>query len=128
MGPSAVLAATSTVTGPVAAPAGTIATICVSLQLLTVAATPSNVTTLSLWLGPNPAPAIVTVEPMEPADGDMPVIESASITVNETPGPGKPLTVTFTGPFVAFVGTFTEMLVSLQRRACATTPLESPST
>ena len=113
MGPSAVLPATSTVTGPVAAPAGTIATICVSLQLLTVAATPSKVTMLSLWLDPKPAPEIVTLEPTVPADGAMPVIERASITEKETPVLGNPPTVTVTGPLVAFKGTTAVMLVSL---------------
>src|SRR5580700_8081531 len=69
-GPSPVVPPTSTVTGPVEAPAGTTTVIEVSLQLVTVAGTVSNVAVLLLWVAPNPAPLIVTVEPTIPEGGE----------------------------------------------------------
>lgn len=94
-----------------------------SLQLVGVAGTLSKVTTLSLWVAPKPAPEIVNEDPTKPEEVEIPVIASASITLNVTPVLENPLTVTVTGPVVAFRGTFTEILVSLQRKTCAETPL-----
>src|SRR5271156_808486 len=84
VGPSAVVVATSTVTGPVEAPDGTTAVIFVSFQVTTLATVPLNVTTPSLWLAPKPVPVIVTVAPTAPAVGDIAVTERGSSTVNET--------------------------------------------
>jgi hypothetical protein len=53
--------------------------------MIPVAVVPLNVTTLSLWVEPNPSPVIVTVEPTDPAVGEIPVMESGSMTVNVTP-------------------------------------------
>jgi hypothetical protein len=61
-GPCPVSDATVMLTGPLVAPAGTEAVICVSLQLLTVAKAPLNCTVLVLWLAPKPLPLIVTDE------------------------------------------------------------------
>src|SRR5215471_5095856 len=60
-GPWPVMPPTVTITGPVAAPSGRTATICVSLQLvIVVAAAPLNHTVLVPWVAPNPEPEIVT--------------------------------------------------------------------
>src|ERR1700722_10449610 len=53
---------------------GTVATICVALQLLTVAATPFNLTVLVPCEAPNPVPLIVTDVPTAPLVGDRLVI------------------------------------------------------
>ena len=60
---------TLTTTGPVVAPVGTLATMPVALQLVTVAALPLNVTVLVPWLVPNAVPAIVTDAPIAPDVG-----------------------------------------------------------
>src|SRR5207244_4225329 len=60
-----------TAIGPVVAPAGTLATICVSVSLSIDAAAPLNVTTF--WPAPpNPPPTIATLSPGAPADGGRP--------------------------------------------------------
>jgi hypothetical protein len=75
--------ATFTDTAPGEAPSGTIATICVSLQLVVAAAgIVLNATTLLLGDGPNPVPLIVTEEPSSPVDGEMLETETDSISVN----------------------------------------------
>jgi hypothetical protein len=60
---------TVTTTLPVAAPAGTGATMPVALQLVGVAAVPLKVTVLVPWLAPKFAPAIVTDPPTAAAAG-----------------------------------------------------------
>src|SRR6476661_2118863 len=55
---------------PVLAPEGTVATICVSLQLVAVAATPLNVRVLLRWFAWNPLPLMVTVVPAVPPKGE----------------------------------------------------------
>ena len=54
---------------PVLAPEGTVATICVSLQLVAVAATPLNVRVLLRWFVWKPLPVIVTWVPDVPPSG-----------------------------------------------------------
>jgi hypothetical protein len=66
---------TVTTTLPVVAAAGTVATMLVALQLVTVAAVPLNVTVLAPWLDPKLAPAIVTAVPTGPEAGDKLLIE-----------------------------------------------------
>jgi len=61
---------TVTMTGPVAAPTGTLVAMEVSLQLAGEAATPLNVRVLAPCADPNPNPLIVTVLPAGPAAGD----------------------------------------------------------
>ena len=51
---------TVTATGPVTTPAGAVAAIDVSLQLVTAATAPLKVTRLEPWVAPKCAPAIVT--------------------------------------------------------------------
>ena len=52
--------------GPVVAPAGTVATTCVAVDELTVAAVPLNATEFWLAVALNPVPKIVTVAPIRP--------------------------------------------------------------
>ena len=62
---------TVTFTGPVVAVLGTVATICVLLQLVIVAATePLKLTVLLPCVAPKLAPAIVTETPVPPEVGD----------------------------------------------------------
>src|SRR5882724_679562 len=62
---------TITVTGPVVAPAGTIATMLLALQLLTTAGTPLNSTVLFPCDGQKSVPAIVMDLPEGPEAGVM---------------------------------------------------------
>jgi hypothetical protein len=72
---------TVTTTGPVVAPDGTFTTICVSLQLVAVAAvTPLNLTVLAPSVAPKPDPLMVTDEPIEPEGGEIVVISGPQIT------------------------------------------------
>jgi hypothetical protein len=57
---------TVTTSGPVVAAAGTVVTICESLQLEAVAVTPLKVTVLVPWVGWKFAPVIVTCVPGTP--------------------------------------------------------------
>jgi hypothetical protein len=68
--PLLALPAIVTTTFPVVAPAGTVATMLVALQVLTVAVLPLNLTVLLPWVVPNPDPAIVTEALMAPEFGD----------------------------------------------------------
>jgi hypothetical protein len=81
--------ATTTPTGPVVEPGGTVATICVSLQLTTSAFGPvafapaKKWTVLLLCDGPKPVPVIVTVAPTGAIAGDTAVTVGAPSTVND---------------------------------------------
>src|SRR5439155_16815102 len=81
-------APTVTMTGPVAAPSGTWATICESLQLVIVVAVPPLKDTVLLpCVAPNPDPEIVTEAPGAPDVGDTPVttgFDSELPSVTET--------------------------------------------
>src|SRR6266478_4842035 len=114
VGPYAVMLPTVTSTDPDAAPEGTIATICVSLQLWTAAEVPKKSTVPLACDEPKPVPLIVTEEPAEPKLGERPVTESGS-TLNWTPLLVIPFCVTVTGPLVVF-GTKAVILVSLQAK------------
>src|SRR6266702_6002875 len=77
IGPWLVMFPTVTMTGPVVAPSGTVATICVSLQVLIAAVAPLKLAVLTGLLpcvAPNPDPLIVTVAPGAPVVGDTPVV------------------------------------------------------
>jgi hypothetical protein len=123
VGPKAYSVATPTPTGPLAAPAGTNATSCVSLQLFTVAATPGKKTTeLLLCVGPKPVPVIVSVLPTGPELVESPVTVRGSRTVNCTPLLVTPSSNTVTGPLVAFEATATVILELLHESTVAETP------
>ena len=73
---------TVTITFPVVAPVGTVATTLVALQLVTVVAgVPLNVTVLLPWLAPKFVPAIVTNVPTGPDAGLTLVIVGGVVTV-----------------------------------------------
>src|SRR2546426_7817037 len=76
---------TVTVPGPDGAVAGTVATICVLLQLVTeVACAPLKLTVLVPWLDPKFDPVMVTDVPSGPRSGDTPVTKGVAPTVSET--------------------------------------------
>src|SRR6266700_2677528 len=76
---------TTTCTGPALAVTGTIATICVSVQLVTeVAGCPLKVSVLLPWLPPKFVPAIVTEVPTIPVVGDTPVMTGVLPPVIDT--------------------------------------------
>src|SRR5690348_13004354 len=114
-----------TTTGPVAAPAGTGATIWVSFQLVVLATTPLNEMKLVLvpTVGPKFVPVIVTDVPMGPDVGFRLVMLGGGVTVKGTLLLACPPTVTTTFPVVAPEGTGTVMLVSLQAVGVPAVPL-----
>jgi hypothetical protein len=89
-----------TTTLPVVAPLGTVVTIEVALQLVTVAFVPLNVTVLVPWVALKPVPAIVTDAPTAPVEGVRLLIVGVGKTVNETPLLATPLALTTTFPVV----------------------------
>src|ERR1019366_7217402 len=114
---------TVTTTFPVAAPAGTLTTIPVALQLIGVAGVPLNVTVLVPWLAPKFVPAIVTDVPTDPAAGARLVIPGGTVTVKFVLLLVWPPTMTTTLPVAAPTGTVTTMLVAFQFSAVAAVPL-----
>ena len=98
---------TVTVTFPVVAPLGTVATMLVADHDVGVAVTPLNVTVLVPCVAPKFVPVIVTVAPTAPLVGDSDVIVAVGTTVNVTPLLATPPTVTVTFPVVAPLGTGT---------------------
>src|SRR5262245_51080873 len=114
---------TVTVTLPVVAPAGTVATMLVADQLIVVAIVPANRTTLAPCVAPKFVPVIVTDAPIDPMVGDNDVIVIAGTTVNVTPLLAIPDTVTVTLPVVAPSGTGATMLVADHDVGVAVVPL-----
>jgi hypothetical protein len=111
---------TFTTTLPVVAPLGTLATMLLALQLVTIAVVPLKATELLPWVAPKPLPVIVTTVPTGPDVGFRPAIAGAAVvTVKLTPLLATPPTITTTLPVVAPIGTFTVMLVALQLLAAA---------
>jgi hypothetical protein len=100
-----------TITFPVVAPAGTVATIDVALQLVIVVAVPLNVAVLVPCVEPKFIPVIVTDAPVTPDVGDRLVMLGVGSTVNEEPLLAKPPTVTTMFPVVAPTGTVAVMCV-----------------
>src|SRR6266404_3830566 len=84
---------------PVVAEAGTLATICVSLQLEAVAATLLKVIVLEPCEEPKPLPVIVTALLTGPARGEKPFTNRLA-TVNADDVEVRPPTVTLTAPLV----------------------------
>ena len=117
---------TETTTFPVAAPAGTGATIRVLDQLVVRAAMPLNSTKLALvpTVGPKFVPLTLTTVPMGPALGLTLLMFGGGVTAKGRPLLADPVTVTTTLPVVAPTGTDVSMLVSLQEVAVAGVPLK----
>jgi hypothetical protein len=116
-----------TTTFPLVACEGTVVTRLESVQLVTTAGVPLNVTVPGpcCCLNPYPEPLIETVEPTGPEDGESPAM--TGVTVKVTPLLAWLFTMTFTAPVVAPEGTLTTIRVSLQLtailpRAAATAP------
>jgi hypothetical protein len=104
-----------TTTFPVVAPAGTVATIDVAVQLpMVVAAVPLNFTVLVPCVVPKFVPVIVTDAPTAPVVGDRLVMLGAATTVNEEPLLFTPLAFTTTLPVVAPVGAVATIDVAVQ--------------
>jgi hypothetical protein len=112
-----------TTTLPVVAPVGTVATIVLALQLVTVAVVPLNLTVPDPWLAPKFEPEIVTEAPMASDVGEILVMLGAGTTVKVTPLLAVPLTVTTTLPVVAPEGTVATMVLFPQLVTLAVTPL-----
>jgi hypothetical protein len=113
-----------TITFPVVAPSGTVTTILVALQLVTVAVVQLNVTVPEPCDEPKFVPVMVTVEPTAPLAVDRLVMAGADTIVKETPLVAAPPTVTTTFPVVAPVGTGTPMVTSLQLVGVVDVPLK----
>ncbi len=112
----------ATTTLPLVAPEGTVATMLVALQLLTVAAVPLKVT---VPVVPKFAPAIVTVVPTRPEVGlRLEMAGADAVTVKATPALETPPVVTTTLPLVAPEGTVATMLVALQLLTAAAVSLK----
>jgi hypothetical protein len=112
-----------TTTFPVVAPAGTVATIDVLLQLLTAAPIPLNFTVLVPCVAPKFDPAIVTAAPTGPELGVKVESTGVEITVNGKPLLDPATVVTTTFPVVAPTGTVVTIDVLLQLLTAATIPL-----
>jgi hypothetical protein len=116
---------TVTITFPVVAPVGTIATTLVEVQEdICVAGTPLKVTLLVPCVDPKFTPVMVTAVPTEPNAGEMLAMLGTTVTVKLTPLLATPKTVTTTLPEVAPLGTGTVMLVALQLVGDAAVPLK----
>jgi hypothetical protein len=116
---------TVTMTFPVAAPAGTAATMLVAVQLVAVAVVPLKATVLVPCVAPKFAPLIVTDVPTAPDVGFKVVMLGGGgvVTVKVVPLLATPPTVTMTFPVAAPAGTGTKMLVAVQLAGVAVTPL-----
>lgn len=119
--PLLALPPTVTITFPVVAPLGTVAMMLVSLQLVTVAPVPLNVTVLVPWAAANPVPVIVTDVPAKPPTGERPVMLGTTEKLTPLLGTTPAMTTTF--PVLAAAGTGTTMLVILQLVGVAVVPL-----
>jgi len=112
-----------TITLPVVAPLGTVATIDVALQLATIAAKPLKLTEPDPCVAPKFDPLIVTELPTTPEVGERLLMLGPCRTVNDTPLLLTPLAWTTTLPVVAAVGTVATIDVALQLAIAAVVPL-----
>ena len=112
-----------TTTLPVVAPTGTVATMLLAPQLVTLANIPLNFSVPVPWLAPKLLPAMVTGAPKAPDVGDKLLILGATTTVKLFPLLATLDTVTTTFPVVAPLGTVTVMLLTPQLVAVAVVPL-----
>jgi hypothetical protein len=115
--------ATTTVTGPLVAPAGTTAVMVDALQLATDATVPLKRTVLEPCVLPKPVPVIVIVLPTPPDVGFTELTIGCVSTVKGEPLLATPATVTVTRPVVALEGTVAVIDVVLQLVTVAVTPL-----
>jgi len=115
---------TVTTTLPDVDPAGTVTTMLVADQLVTVAAVPLNVTVLVPCVAPKFAPAIVITVPHGALAGERLVMLGGTVTVNGTVLLDRPLTRTTTFPVAAPAGTGTTILVADQLVGVAVVPLK----
>ncbi len=120
--PLLALPETVTTTLPEVAPEGTVATILVALQVVTLAVVPLNCTMLVPCDEPKVVPAIVTEPPIATDEGVKLVI--LGVTVKLDPLLFTPLANTTTFPGVAADGTVTAILVALQLETLAAVPLK----
>jgi hypothetical protein len=113
---------TVTVTKPLLAPAGTVVTTCVSLQLVGNAAVPLKLTMLPAGAEPNPLPRRITCAPIGAADGL--TLTMCGVTTKLKLLLGTPFTVTIipAGPAGKPPGTSTGRVVALQLSGVTGTP------
>jgi hypothetical protein len=110
-----------TVIGPVVALAGTVTTILVAVELLTMARVPLNLTTGE---APKLVPNTVTVAPTAPLIGLKLVIVGEGSTIKLVVlSRVRPLTVTEIGPLVAPAGTVVVIDVVVELDTVALAPL-----
>ncbi len=114
---------TVTTTFPVVAPVGTVTTMLVALQLVTVAVVPLNATLLLPCVAPKFNPVIVTATPTAPEIWLRLVMLGGGTTVKVEALVGCVPYVPTTLPVVAPVGTATVTLVALQALGVAAVPL-----
>ena len=112
---------TTTVIAPLVAPTGTVVVILVVVLAVTVAAIPLKLTTLLTGVAEKFAPVMVTVVPIIPLVGAMPVMAGEVTVKLEELGIGTIPTVI--GPVVAPAGTVVVMLVTELEVTVASTPL-----
>jgi hypothetical protein len=112
-----------TPTGPLVAPAGTVAVICTSLSTRKLAPVPLKSTTVAPV---KPLPVMVTEVPTRPLAGLKPLIEGDRVTVKLPVLVPVPLgLVTSIGPLVAPAGTVAVICTSLSTVKLAVVPLKS---
>jgi len=113
-----------TMTFPVVAPAGTVVSMDVSLQLMAVASVPFNVTVLDPCDAPKFTPVIVRLAPTGPCERLKFVrLGPAEVTVKAIPLLATPPAVTTTFPLIAPLGTGAVMLLALQPVGVVARPL-----
>ena len=100
---------------PVLEFAATVATICVSFQLTTLARVLPNQARLLPWVDPKPEPEIVTCVPLTPLEGA--TERTLQGSTNGRPTLAMPFTVTTIFPLVAPTGTLTWIRPALQTAA-----------
>src|ERR1700730_14908895 len=113
----------NTMTFPVVAPEGTVATMLLVVQLVTAAVVPLNLIVPLLRCESKLLPEIVTDAVTAPDVGDKLVMLGAGTTVKLTPLLFTPLAFTTTFPVAAPVGTVTVMLLEPQLVIEAVVPL-----
>ncbi|MGA7827829.1 MAG: hypothetical protein WCA04_09220, partial [Geobacteraceae bacterium] len=119
-----VLPITSTVIDPDVAPAGTVVTIWVAVELVTTASVPLNFTMLSVGVVLNSDPVMVTVVPGSPNKGATAVMAAPGVTVKLAGDVAVLLpTITVTDPVVAPAGTVVTIWVAVELVTTAAVPL-----
>jgi hypothetical protein len=110
--------------GPVVAPTGTVAVILVAVDVLTMAATPLNVTSLLAGVVLKLLPVIVTVAPTAALVGLKPEMDGVGKTVKEDVlVTVTPLVLTEIVPVVAPPGTVVVILIGVEAVTIAKVPL-----